>query len=396
MNVVDEFYTTKPREQVGRDTFARYKAQVRAAGLAALAILESGEIDRVYCDYHDDFVIRRKVANKNHYQFIQVKTRGKTNKNWTLNEIFGLKKSTKKKKAVQDSKIVKDSFIGKLLQHTTTFPESCTEIVFMTNSHLDDLVESIADCISRRDSTNEYVKFMSEHFSECFAVEGAPQICEKDALDKIAKLKFETDVQYIKEKNHNFEALARSTIFLYSEIDLDHTETKQITIGLLDLVSKRSSGTIYTLDEATINSSTSIEINDLLDLLSISREAYKTLLNGGDPNAIKSASVIQRSLSSAGASNEEIEYASRCKTNWDVWLRENRNRLSDFDIISITSNVDEVFSSVFEAGKSLKLSNVNPKIHQLKQRLAEQGLIYDLDPSLLLGGFFSVLVRCKS
>jgi hypothetical protein len=396
MDVDDEFHSAKPREQVGRDTFARYRAQVRAASLAALAILEGKETDRIYCDYHDDFVIRKIKSGRPNYLFVQVKTRGKTNKNWTINEIFGLKKSTKSKKATQDPKLVKDSFGGKLLQHTITFPETCAEIVFMTNSHLDDLVESIADCLAAEDSTNEYVKFLSEKFNECFDPDSPSKIGESDALARMAKLRFETDVQYIKEKNHNFESLARSSIYDYSEIDLDHNESKQIIIGLLELTSKKSSGKIINLTESAINENASIEINDLLDLLSISREAYQALLNGDDPKAIKSASVIQRALASAGASNDEIEYASRCKTSWDIWLRENRNRLSDFDIISINSYIDESFNSIFKSGKSLKLSDANPIILQLKKRLTEQGIIFDLDPNLLLGGFFSALVRCKS
>lgn len=91
MNSTEDFYSTKPREQVGRDTFLRYRAQIRAAALAALEILEGGEVDRVFCDYHDDFVIGKKVSGKQQYEFFQVKTRAKTSKNWTLNEVFGLK-----------------------------------------------------------------------------------------------------------------------------------------------------------------------------------------------------------------------------------------------------------------------------------------------------------------
>ena len=46
---------TKPaREQNGRDSFSRYRAQARSAAMAALSILEGGNIDRVYCDLHDE------------------------------------------------------------------------------------------------------------------------------------------------------------------------------------------------------------------------------------------------------------------------------------------------------------------------------------------------------
>jgi hypothetical protein len=40
-----------PREQAGRDSFSRYRAQVRSAAIAALSILDGESIDRVYCDF---------------------------------------------------------------------------------------------------------------------------------------------------------------------------------------------------------------------------------------------------------------------------------------------------------------------------------------------------------
>lgn len=110
---------------------------------------------------------------------------------------------------------------------------------------------------------------------------------------------------------------------------------------------------ISVFDESSINSKASVDINDLLDLLSISREAYHSLIQGGDARAIKSASVIQRTMFASGASNEEIEYSSRCKTEWDVWLRDNRNKLSDFDLLSIASKVDTLLADTLNGTKSL-------------------------------------------
>lgn len=55
--------TKKPREQSGRDSFGRFRAQCRSAAIAALSILEDKEIDRVYCDLHDDFVVRKLDEN---------------------------------------------------------------------------------------------------------------------------------------------------------------------------------------------------------------------------------------------------------------------------------------------------------------------------------------------
>ncbi|MFP3758606.1 dsDNA nuclease domain-containing protein, partial [Cupriavidus sp. SIMBA_020] len=73
---MDVIHDKKPRETVGRTTVARFRMQFQGAAYAALEILSGKEIDRVYCDYHDDFVVRRTVAGVVDYHFSQVKTKG--------------------------------------------------------------------------------------------------------------------------------------------------------------------------------------------------------------------------------------------------------------------------------------------------------------------------------
>ncbi|MES9901811.1 MAG: dsDNA nuclease domain-containing protein [Sedimenticola sp.] len=82
--------TVQPREQSGRDALGGFRAQARSAALASLSILEGKEVDRVYCDMHDDFVVRINRGGQLFYVFYQVKTNKKQNHNWTLNEVFGL------------------------------------------------------------------------------------------------------------------------------------------------------------------------------------------------------------------------------------------------------------------------------------------------------------------
>src|SRR5690606_18737475 len=53
---MDIIHEKEPRETVGRNTVARFRMQFQPAAYAALEILSGKEIDRVYCDYHDDFV----------------------------------------------------------------------------------------------------------------------------------------------------------------------------------------------------------------------------------------------------------------------------------------------------------------------------------------------------
>ena len=73
----------QPAEDVGRDTLSRYDMQFQAAAYAALEVLEGQGVDCVFCDYHDDFVVRRVVGGKTTYHFFQVKTKDKLNEQVT-------------------------------------------------------------------------------------------------------------------------------------------------------------------------------------------------------------------------------------------------------------------------------------------------------------------------
>lgn len=65
-------HTVVPREQDGRDSFGRYRVQVRSAAVASLQILSGKAIDRVYCDLHDDIVVRKKCKWE-HLRFLSSK-----------------------------------------------------------------------------------------------------------------------------------------------------------------------------------------------------------------------------------------------------------------------------------------------------------------------------------
>lgn len=162
------------------------------------------------------------------------------------------------------------------------------------------------------------------------------------------------------------------------------------------MVGKKSGGIITEFTEEVIDAKASVDINDLLDVLSISRAAYHHLASGGDRRAIKSVSVIQRALTSAGAGTQEIEFCSKCKTDWDIWLRQNRIKLSEMEIMEVLSHIDDILNEIIKCGKGFKLSALRPEINSLANTLKSKNILFDLSESLLLGGFFSALVRCKS
>ena len=385
----------EPREQSGRDSFGRYRAQVRSAAMASLAILEGEDVDRVYCDLHDDFVVRKKNANGVSYLFYQVKTKGKQNHNWTVNELFGLK-SRIKDQSKQSTAKVRDSFVGKLLLHTIVFDEYCNSVVFQTNIHNDDNIEALHKDITSGTFENKFTKVLIERFNELFPEEIDSKLSIESIKERLSKLEFETDVQYLKDGADNFEPLARSKIYDFSEVDLSLIEVKEILMKILDLVERKSSGVITDWTEDSIEKLAGISIDDLLAILSISKDAYKNLREGGDRNAIKNVSIIQRTLSGVGANDEQIEYCSRCKSKWDLWHRKNRHVIPEFKLQSITGEIRDLLYTINKKGDVIRFSDFHQPIQELVVSLDADGDLYDLNEDLILGGVFAQLVRGNS
>lgn len=389
-----ELHEVKPREQAGRDTLERYNAQIRAASIACLSILEGKDVKRVFCEFHDDFVIEKVIASDIRYTFVQVKTKEKLREIWKLRDVFGILKR-KSAKNPQTDEMIRDSFIGKLLQHTINFGESCNEIVFLTNTHVDEDIENIIDDIVSETFSNTHCKLIIDSFNNCFiSIQEDHEKLDIDAIkQKLKKLKFETDVEYIKSKHETFEILAKQKIFKFSEIELSHTEAKEILFSLLALVNSKSSVKINDCSSKNIKKLAGIDIDDLLDVLSISKRAYYDFLDNGDEHALKSASVIERLLRKAGANDMEVDFFTRCKIKWDQWLRNNRHIISEFDYITIDREINATLDKLTFLHGNLFLSNLRTFINELYDSLHQNNLLHSLDKEALTGSLFSRLVE---
>ncbi|HBQ2905863.1 TPA: DUF4297 domain-containing protein [Klebsiella pneumoniae] len=389
-----ELHEVKPREQAGRDTLERYNAQIRAASIACLSILEGKDVKRVFCEFHDDFVIEKVIASDIRYTFVQVKTKEKLREIWKLRDVFGILKR-KSAKNPQTDEMIRDSFIGKLLQHTINFGESCNEIVFLTNTHVDEDIENIIDDIVSETFSNTHCKLIIDSFNNCFiSIQEDHEKLDIDAIkQKLKKLKFETDVEYIKSKHETFEILAKQKIFKFSEIELSHTEAKEILFSLLALVNSKSSVKINDCSSENIKKLAGIDIDDLLDVLSISKRAYYDFLDNGDEHALKSASVIERLLRKAGANDMEVDFFTRCKIKWDQWLRNNRHIISEFDYITIDREINATLDKLTFLHGNLFLSNLRTFINELYDSLHQDNLLHSLDKEALTGSLFSRLVE---
>lgn len=386
--------TKKAREQSGRDSFSRYRAQVRSAAVATLSILEGLDVDRIYCDLHDDFVIRKKDDDNFTYIFYQVKTKGKQNHNWTINELFGLK-SRLKDQSKQCSESIRESFVGKLLLHTVVFDQYCNSVVFQTNIHNSDEVIELLEDIESGVFANKFTAVLIDRFNDCFGG-GAIQYTLEQIKERLSKLNFQSDVSYLKDDDSYFDLVVKEKIYQYSEIELERAEFREILLRLLDLVERKSSGVIKTWTAESIESFAGISIDDLLSVLSISKEAYLALLDGGDPNAIKSASMIQRSLRASGADISVVMYCSRCKIDWDLWLRNARHIIPELDLLFISERIGTILWSAVTPQGMLAVGGLRQPIRDFLSELEAKGLKFDLNDDLILGGIFSMLVKGKS
>ncbi|PAW15538.1 hypothetical protein CKJ89_14745, partial [Klebsiella pneumoniae] len=334
------------------------------------------------------------IASDIRYTFVQVKTKEKLREIWKLRDVFGILKR-KSAKNPQTDEMIRDSFIGKLLQHTINFGESCNEIVFLTNTHVDEDIENIIDDIVSETFSNTHCKLIIDSFNNCFiSIQEDHEKLDIDAIkQKLKKLKFETDVEYIKSKHETFEILAKQKIFKFSEIELSHTEAKEILFSLLALVNSKSSVKINDCSSENIKKLAGIDIDDLLDVLSISKRAYYDFLDNGDEHALKSASVIERLLRKAGANDMEVDFFTRCKIKWDQWLRNNRHIISEFDYITIDREINATLDKLTFLHGNLFLSNLRTFINELYDSLHQNNLLHSLDKEALTGSLFSRLVE---
>lgn len=383
-----KLHEASPREQDGRDTLARYKAQTKAAGLASLEILENRTVDRIFCDWHDDFVVRKIINGKTVYHFFQVKTKRKQNAQWSLIELVGVNNANRKSDSAD---VISKSYLGKLLLHTVNFYDTCERVIFLTNIYVKDEVDGLLEAISKKDYSHKTLAKLFQHFEECFC--DANNIYTEDEIKNlISKLIIEQGAEHIKIIGDNFESLAKAKIFEYSEIDLEHIEAKEILESLLTLIDNKSTDVLpENLSEYELDKLTGVGLDDLLSILSLSKIAFQSLVDGGDVKALKHLSILQRILKKTNTPDNMINYAAQCKTEWDIWYMKNRHNVPDYDMNILESNLSEAIQRTMISGNIF--SALDTTVGDIKQAIEKKPSLTNLSNEIILGGLFSVMVR---
>lgn len=379
-----------PRETVGRDTIARFNAQYRGAALKSLKILEGGAVDRVYCDYHDDFVVREIISQDKRYHFYQVKTKSKKNHLYSLRELFGIYKA--KRLELQSAEDVASSYIGLLLLHVKNFENSCVSVNFLTNIQFDDTTVALISAIRNSETENKHLKILMGIFDECFSDNKSASDSEK--FNYLQRLNFEPGLVHLHPDDNTFSALARNTIFEYSEVDLRHSEAEKIVSDLISLIEKKSfTHVLGQITEAELDENAGVGLSDLLSILCISKGAYDRLAAGGDAHAIRNASIIQRKLGDAGATEQMINYASDCKVKWDNWVRSRRHYISELDYTLFLGQLDDVVKGWI--GGYIPMSSIKEQISDIMDKNKHSGFLQSIDQDLVFGGLLARVVKSE-
>jgi hypothetical protein len=382
MNLTDK----ATREHGGRIAIERFRAQFKAAGLESLRLLEDGDMERVYCDFHEDYVVKHVVNCNPRYRFVQVKTNGKLNYQYNILEIFGLKKRPKKA-LIHD---LKSSYAGKLLLHVESFGVSCQSIEIYTNVNFDDEVEQIIDEIRGAGKlTANTISLIAETRK---LIASLTSKSDEEVIAFLSHLRLSPRKQILNDEEEGFVAQASHQIYKYSEINLTPDEVRQIIVQLLSLIEDRSAVPLAsTISEEELNKKASVVIDDVLDILTISRSAYYILKNGGDDKAIKSASILQRVLKKNGFSGETVDIFAFFKVQWETWFRTNRHDIPEFRLTIIKQGITQLAKKL--ATGQVDLNTITPEIATLSADMNESLTRSDISEELTFGAVLSELVK---
>ncbi|WP_025807395.1 dsDNA nuclease domain-containing protein [Pseudomonas chlororaphis] len=381
-----KLHEVSPREQSGRDTIDRFRAQFKAASLESLALLENGEMDRVYCDVHEDYVVKHIVNSKSQYRFVQVKTKSKLNHQYTILEIFGLKKKPKN----SPTHDLAGSFAGKLLLHVEEFGEACSSIEICTNVNFDDEVEQICQEVKGKSSPTKNTTSLIGETKKLI-----PSLATKSDADVMAflsHLALAPRKQILNEEEDVFVSQASSQIFKYSEINLNPLEVRKIIIQLLSLIEDRSAIPLSSgITEKELDAKASVNLDDILDILCISRSAYYVLKTGGDDRAIKSVSILQRMLKRSGFSDDTVDTFAGFKCSWEAWYRTNRHALLEFRLAVAKNKIIQVARKI--AIGQIDMNSITEEVSSLAIQISKDLGRSDITEELAFGAVLSELVK---
>lgn len=334
-----ELYEVEPREQAGGPTDERFEFQFHQAAAESLEVLDDQQVECIYFEFHDDYVI--ETAASNHYRFYQVKCRGAQRGMWTIAEFFGerLKKGSKVGAAGGATpQRVNDCIFVKMFDHIEKFGDRCEEFVFVSDNGVNADFETLLDDV--RKATGSIAR--AEKLYAAISV-SSPSVTKEHFYHFLRSLRIKQAMGTLGRLDE-CKAILGLRILEMSEVDLSASEQQSIGRNLVDAIRSRSHLVIQLpRSKAQIRKQKGFMLNDMLRLLSLSPSGYRELRANGR-QAVLELSRLHRLLKRSDAPESIIPMMCRLKARWDAWWvaeRHNLDGLHELDLRAVAGRVVE-------------------------------------------------------
>jgi Cap4 dsDNA endonuclease len=345
----------EPRERVGAQTSRKYEYQYERTARAALELLSDGSQHIcVYCDWHDDYVA--EIGGPlSRYTFHQVKGRKSSQGPWRFAEFFGVARKKTATPSKPPASVSTDAIVPLMILHYNNFGNSCAGLAFVTNAGLDptlnDFIESISTASNETQLTGE-VKSAFQHLARAY-VAASPCLVtsETQLFTWLRGLQIYTDQGNLESADAALLEIA-AVAEDYSEIELTQRQAKQIARDIVSCVRTKvaHSTTVVPTPDDRLRRDKGIVIAELLNMLSLSAQAYEALKAGDDRETVKTLSRLERFCGKNGLETQIVQICS-FKAGWDIWRTVERHFLKSVDYTLLESKAKDLLRANFTIAK---------------------------------------------
>jgi len=325
----------EPRERVGAQTGRKYEYQYERTARATLDLLADGTTHIcVYCDWHDDYVAE-VGSPSTRYVFHQVKGRKSSQGPWKFKEFLGVSKKNTAKPSKKPAEVTANAIMPLMLLHYQNFGDSCAGLVFVTNAGLDPelshFLETVRTSGAEADLPEE-ARNTFQHLARAYTAAKPPLAVSSAQLFMwLRGIQVHTDRGNLEDQEAALLELA-DVVVQYSEIDLSQRQSKQIAREIINRVRAKvsHSTTVIPASDDRLRQDKGVVIAELLNVLSLSAQAYEQLRAGEGRDAVKTLSRLERFCLKNKMENHLVQICG-FKAQWDIWRTVERHFLTSAD-----------------------------------------------------------------
>lgn len=387
-----KLHEREPREQVGAGTGPLFEYQYTQAAVDSLLLFKDAV--GVYCEWHDDYVV--EDAAPPGYRFYQVKTKRLAHGPWTLNDLFG----TNKRLSAKNQPAPKGSPFKHMLENALAFGSGCLGLVFVTNNDVDaDVTETLDG--ARQASSVASLRTGAKKFLELiFGVHSQthPTLTRAELL-RILQCLVVVPARGNPDDGETQLFDLGGRIAEISEVDIFTHQAARMGRDVLDLVRARSGVKIEPLPPGftatSLTAQKGIVVDDLLSLISLSPEGYRTLQTAKDPAALRALSRLHRFCAKNAIGADLIKDICAYKASWDLWYSSEAPRVDPLDLTALRAGCGAVISSYarLPSGASKTLAFFVEEARNLASRYAHMSSGAPIGGIEVLGLIFTIAVE---